>query len=361
MSWQSVSTRKRVVSRTVPLEEKWALKKEVEEMAEAGLCFINNETETTKTFKINYVVEKQEVTIEAIKELFNDSIKPIKLNGGKVEKEFKPTKEKRFLCGEPVMAILNIADFHLNRHISGESSYGDDYDLEKAESVFKNIIDEAKIRLKKNGHCIEKIVLNTCGDFLNSDTPQHTTTKGTLQNDDLNFKQALHKACDLLEYAIYELSTIAPVEYYYVAGNHDETLGYALTLYLSARFRDIPNVTIDISSNSRATIEYGTNVIVIAHGDSEGIRAMDLPFVEPSARKKFSEATNVEILTGHIHSPSVKSKNGIRWETLDSACPVGDEWTYSQGFDTFSSEASILYYNNKYRVQQDFINTKQFL
>lgn len=360
MSWQSTSTTKRVVSRTVPLDKKDELKREVEALAEAGLCFINNETETTKTFKINYVVERSEFTIEAVRDLINDSVKPIKLSGDKY-KESNLIKEKRFLCGEPVLAILNIADFHLNRHIEGENGYGIDYNLETGEKVFKGLIDEAKVRLKKNGHNIDKIIINTCGDFLNSDTPGHTTTKGTPQLDDKSFKQALQKACDLLEYAIYELSNIAPIEYHYVSGNHDEALGYAITLYLAARFKEMDNVDIDVRPNTRAVIEYGTNVIVLAHGDFEGNRSIDLPFIEPDARKNLSNATNIEVLTGHLHSPSVKSKNGIRWETLDSACPAGDDWTYNQGFDTNTSEATIIYYNQKYRVQQDFINTKQFL
>mgnify|MGYP002856204997 CR=1 FL=1 len=359
--WQNLNTQKKVVSKTVPLHEKDALKSFVEEMAAAGLCFINNETETTKTYKINYVIERPELTADAIQALFADSVKPIQLNGNRFTTGKPSVKEKRFACEENVMAIVNIADFHLNRYISGENGYGVDYNLDIAEEVFKAIIDNAKLRMRRNGYNVERIVLNTCGDFLNSDTPYHTTTRGTPQNDNKSFKQALQKGCDLLEYAINEFRQIAPVEYYYVAGNHDEVLGYAITLYLAARFRDFENVNIDVTPNKRATLCYGTNVIVLAHGDTEGNRSIFLPFNEPKAKEMLSTATNIEVLTGHVHNVSVRSDNGVRWEVLATACPVEDDWSYGQSYSPENCEATIMYYNNNYRVQQDTINTKQFL
>ena len=359
-NWQNLNTKKKLISKTVPLSEKDALRAEVKAMEDAGLCIINNETTTSKSYKINYVITKEELTADAIRALFANTVKPVQFKRTDKKKK-QATKEKRIFCDEQAMAIVNIADFHFNRQVSGEDGYGVDYDADIAEKVFVDAIQDIKRRLRRCSYNVERIVLNTCGDFLNSDNKLSTTTNGTPQRDNVSYKQALIRGCRLIEYALTELSAVAPVEYYYVAGNHDEHLGLGITLYQEARFRDYKDITINAGTNSRALVTYGTNVIVLAHGDTEGTKAIDLPYIEPKAKELVSTATNLEVLTGHLHSTTVRNKNGVRWEILNSACPVQDNWSYDKAYGDDHAEATIMYYNSKGRVQQDTIDMKQFL
>ena len=275
--------------------------------------------------------------------------------------EFPKVKAKKSTKGkDKVMAILNIADFHLNRLVSGISGFKNEYTIKHASYVFKRLVDDAVLRLKASPYEIEKVVLNTGGDFLNSDTIIGTTTAGTPQDDDCKWYEAWNTAQGLLEYAILELSKVAPVYHYYIAGNHDKMGGYYLVASLKARFRKAKNIVIDDEPTSRSVINYGNNTIILAHGDNEGKRAIDLPFIEPTAINNINSNTNIEVLTGHLHSSEVKTKNGVRWEILSSACPVADNWTYEKGFGDSRAEATIMYYDKDGRVQCDTINTKKF-
>lgn len=352
--WLNGDLRKfeKVVTR--PIEEAEELYKSIPENA-----VITAETETLKTIRIKYVLTN-DLTVDRIREL-NELVKPIKLDRKNQVRDNSLQKQKRINCLDTVMAVINIADFHLNRKIWGKAGYNKDYTVKCATKVFKGIIDEAEVRLRACPYRVDKVILNTAGDFLNSDTIEGTTTHGTLQHNDVCWKEAYLVAQELLSYALLKLSNVAPVYYYYVAGNHDKMVGFYLTSWAKARFTGVPNIIVDDDPKLRQTVTYGGNVLIFSHGDNEGKRAVDLPFNEPEAKQALSEATNVEVLTGHGHSVKIETKNGVRLEMLNCSCPVGDEWSYEQAFGNNPTEATIMYYNSTHRLQQDTIPTKKFL
>jgi hypothetical protein len=353
--WMSSNLKKREVVITKPIEQIEELYAEIPENA-----VITAEMQTLSTAKVKYVLTN-DLTFERIRELNKSDVKPIKLDRKNKKLNNTKQKEKRIKCIDTVMAVVNIADFHLNRKVWGKAGYNKDYTVEIATEVFKDIIDETEKRLKASPYRIEKIILNTAGDFLNSDTIQGTTTHGTPQDNDVSWQEAFKVAQELMSYALLKLSNIAPVYHYYVGGNHDQMSGWYLVSWLQARFNGVANIHVDDNPKLRQMVNYGKNLILFAHGDNEGRRAMDLPLNDPDAKVMFSKATNVEVLVGHGHNNKVESKNGIRLEMLNCACPVGDAWTYEMGFGNTRTEASILYYNKDDRVQCDIINTKKFV
>lgn len=339
---------------TVPIEDEDCIWEQIPDDA-----IVTAETRTTKTVRVKYVLTN-ELTIDRIRHL-NTNVKPIKLDRKNRVIDNTLQKQKRINCIDTVMAVINVADFHLNRKIWGKSGYDKDYSLQIAEKVFKDSIDEIEIRLRACPYRIEKIVLNTAGDFLNSDTVLGTTTKGTPQINDSNWQESYMLAQDLLTYAILKLSNIAPVLHFYVAGNHDQMAGWYLVSWLKARFSGVSNVEIDDNPKTRQFVEYGHNLIVMAHGDNEGKRAIDLPFVEPEAKQKLYDKSNIEVLIGHGHKPNVTYKNGVRLEMLACACPVGDQWTYNMGYEDSKGEITIMYYNKDARIQQDTIYSRKYM
>ena len=343
---------------TTPEEEDIEVQELIKKWIPADAEIIHIEI-NAKNIRIRYALTTN-LTEDRIRYLLN-TMKPVELNRKNIRIDNSNNKTKRVKCRDNVMAILNIADFHLNRKIWGRAGFNEDYTLAVASEVFKDIIDESIARLKSSPYNIEKIVLNTGGDFFNSDTIDGTTTKGTIQFNDGTWQEAYLVAQELLAYAILKLSNIAPVYHYYVSGNHDTMAGFYLVSWLKAYFRGYENIFIDDNPKIRQTIEYKNNIIVLAHGDDEKRRAIDLPFTEVDAKSALSRATNLEVLTGHMHSVSVQDKNGVRWEVLGCACPVGDAWTYAKGYGSTRSEATIMYYNEVNRVQQDTIDTKDIL
>lgn len=350
MSWQNQNINKKVYTIARPLSDEESLMNSIPESAT-----ITAIEKSTKTIRVTYVEDKT-FTIEDIISANHMTVKPIKLDRVGTKKDNSSRKTKTIKCTENVLAVLNIADFHLNRRIfSNETGYK--YDINIASELFMRIIDKAVERLSQNPYNIEKIILNTAGDFVNSDTIAGTTTAGTRQVNDVTWKQVFKHATALLEYAILRLSNVAPVEYFYVAGNHDEQVGFYLTSWLSARFKETPNIIINDSPKTRKVIAYNKNLLIFTHGSNEGSRAIDLPFVEPEAYANVSNATNIEVITGHLHTNTVKTERGVRWEILNSACPALDEWTYDKAFGAGTSESTIMYYNKRSRIQCDSINS----
>lgn len=340
----------------VDREKNESLEDTLKRMYKTGLipknAVVTATEQNNKNYRFKYVLTNT-LTPERIIEL-NKNVPSLKLNNKKPTKKAKATS---------VMALFNIADFHLNRKVWGKSGYGDDYDIPLARKVFCKTVDEAVDLLKSSRYNIEKIVLNTAGDFLNSDTINATTTAGTPQDNDVSWQEAFLVAQELLTYALARLSEVAPVYTQYVAGNHDQATGWYLTNWLKTRFNGVKNVHVSDMPNIREVVIYGTNVIVLSHGDIDFKNAKDLPFIESEARALCGEATNIEVITGHMHKGTVvgNENTGVRWEILPTACPVGDQWTYDKGYANKRCEASIFYYDKHNRVSQDTINTKKFV
>lgn len=353
MAWQNQNTSKKVYTIARPLEEEDLLMQSIPEDA-----IITAIERNTKTVRVTYVIENK-LTIQDLILSNQENVEPIKFNRKKKTK--KSSNTKTIERGPKCLALLNIADFHLNRRVFANETYGHDYDIQIASQVWKEIIDRACKEIRSSSYSIDKIILNTAGDFVNSDTKYGTTTAGTPQFNDVSWKQVFNVATSLLEYAITQLSKIAHVEYFYVAGNHDELVGYYLTSWLDARFANFKSVHIKTNPCQRQIVKYGSNLFCFTHGDSEGGRTMTLPFVEPMAVKELSSTTNIEVISAHMHKNNVQTHFNVRWETLSSACPVQDEWSYEKGFDSQRAEATIMFYDDAYRRQQNTINVNQIL
>lgn len=350
MGWQNQNTSKKVFKFSRPLDEEQELMDSIPENA-----IITELERNTKNVKVTYVIDNS-VSMKDILESNTRNVKPLKLDRvPNKTTQRKPTKQIKYL--DDAVVVINIADFHLNRKVFGDAQYGFDYDLNMASKLWIDIIDNCVDQLRSCPYRIEKIVLNTCGDFFNSDTINGTTSHGTMQINDVSWKSVFTRATELMEYAIRVLSNIATIEYFYVRGNHDEQAGFYLTSWLDARFRNIKNVQIQVNPKPRQIFEYGSNLLIFTHGESEGTRTIDLPFVEPSIRDNGKAYTNIEVIAGHLHSNTVKQERGVRLEVLNSACPIQSDWEYGKAFDTRFSEATIMFYNKKQRIQQNYIDT----
>ena len=107
--WLNGDLKKREVVITRPIEQIEELYKEVPENA-----IITGEHQSLTTVKVKYVLTN-DLTPERIKEL-NKSVRPIKLDRKNKQLNNTKQKEKRIKCIDTVMAVVNIADFHLNRN-----------------------------------------------------------------------------------------------------------------------------------------------------------------------------------------------------------------------------------------------------
>ena len=102
-----------------------------------------------------------------------------------------------------------------------------------------------------------------------------------------------------VEMCIRDRAEIAPVEVFYVPGNHDKVSSLHAVRYLFAWYKDSDRVKIDPDPRARKYIEYGNNLIGFSHGADEKSRiygSMQVEAPEAWGRTKYRE-----FLCGHLH------------------------------------------------------------
>lgn len=134
---------------------------------------------------------------------------------------------------------------------------------------------------------------------------------------------------DMIIDALTILGDKAPVEYIYLCGNHDRTVGYMLARSVSNAFRNDANITCDISPNPIKYRRYGVGLVLYHHGDASKKNIAELPMKH--AREEVSYAKFVEINLGHYHDEEIKSVNGARVRYFPTICS-SSYWEYQQGY-----------------------------
>jgi hypothetical protein len=207
----------------------------------------------------------------------------------------RPTLNERYIDSN-IMLELPIMDLHLSK-FGWSLETGESYNSKIAEERFLYIISEIKKRIKQ--YEIEKIIFPIGQDFFHFDTPNVTTTNGTRQDADSRWNQMFLHGCELIIKAIDILQEISNVDIFYIAGNHDKTTSYYLTMYIYAWFRNNNRVTVNISPTARKYYEYGNNLIGYTHSNMERERIYKLMQVE--AREAWGRTLYHEWHVGHLH------------------------------------------------------------
>ena len=221
---------------------------------------------------------------------------------------------------------IKVPDLHIGL-LAWREETGEDYDLKIVKENFFKCINDIVKRCRHRR--IKKVVFVTLGDLLHVDNDQGTTTKGTQQQMDGRMAKIVGCAEDILIDGITLLGQIAPVEYIYIAGNHDRVCGYMLARSVSNVFRNDPNVTCDISPNPIKYRRYGVGLVMYHHGDAPKKNIGEIPMLH--AREELSKAKFVEINLGHYHDEEIKSVNGARIRYFPTIC-TSSYWEHQQAY-----------------------------
>ena len=179
-------------------------------------------------------------------------------------------------------------------------------------------------------YAIGEIVKNTdpsnidlvfLGDILHYDNAQKTTTKGTPQCSNVSFETMFTSASEniimLIDY-IKEVTGNSKIRVIYVPGNHDTVLGYTLMTVVGAYFHNDENIEFDLRQTDRKYTMYGTNLVGFIHGDMNAKRLNQ--WLYNDAREHISNAKQIEIHCGHLHSEQVVEDNGVITRHLPTIC-----------------------------------------
>lgn len=266
--------------------------------------------------KINVKPRVDSITLEEIEENFRN-----------FAMEYKGIRKPKIVNKDSSKLLeIPLYDVHYGKR-AYEFEVGENIDEKVIEERYLSVIQDIINRTKHIK--FEKILFPIGSDLYNSDTIDNTTTRGTRQDNVFRWQEMFLKGVQMVIKAIDMLSECAPVEAFYVMGNHDTMSSYYATQYLNAWYRNDDNVTVDISPLSRKYIEFGKCLIGFTHGDKEGKRIFGL--METEKPEAWGRTKYREWHQGHIHHQVVKEQSGVTVRAISTICGT-DAWHFESGY-----------------------------
>ena len=225
---------------------------------------------------------------------------------------------------ELAMLVINKQDSHLNKYdIDGNNDIVDR--LSKIMFKVGTIISQA--RLSNN---LENITYIIGSDEFNSEY-SGATTKGTPQTNTHTYHDSFKFICDhevmMITMLLQHAETVNVV---YVAGNHDEFVGWHMVTWLESYFRNVERVTFDCSPKYRKYISYGSSALMFNHGDA--IKPAKLAALFPMEFKEgWSFHENFYIFTGDKHHEVSQDFNGIKFYQIPAFSNAKSVWDDKMG------------------------------
>lgn len=246
---------------------------------------------------------------------------------------------------------VSLNDVHFGK-LAWQRETGNDYDVEITEAVYQNAV--ADLVLHAERYKLDRILFPVGSDFFHVNNADSTTRAGTLQDIDGRWAKVYESGCAAVINAIDFCRQHAPVDVFYVPGNHDFDTAWYLTRYLDAWYRNDKAVTVDAEPTSRKYRSYGVNLIGFTHGNEE--KHADLPTIMASeVPDQWAAAKVREWHLGHYHKVketrhvTADSFGAVRVRVLPSLSGT-DAWHYRKGYvgTMRAAEAYLWSYDDGY-------------
>ena len=251
---------------------------------------------------------------------------------------YKPVSQEvmspKFVNGKDnAMLVINKQDSHLNKYdIDGNNDIVD----RLSNIMYKVELIANQAQLSNN---LEQITYIIGSDEFNS---EHTnnTTKGTPQTNTHTYQTSFEYICGhevlmitmLLQYA-------ENVNVVYVAGNHDEFVGWHMVNWLQTYFRNTERLTFDCSPKYRKYISYVESAMMFNHGDA--IKPAKLAALFPiEFREGWSFHKNFYIFTGDKHHEISHDFNGIKFYQIPAFSNAKSLWDDKNGHTMSKAEVT---------------------
>ena len=253
-------------------------------------------------------------------------------------KEYQPKcSEVKFREQNPdkplACLIINKQDSHLNKFdIDGNN------DINKR---FSNILNKVEtiVNQASLSNYMESVIYIIGSDEFNSEFTG-TTTKGTPQQNILTYHDSFEKICNHeIEMITMLLENVDDVQVIYVAGNHDEFVGWHMINWLNAYFKSNLRVTFDCSPKYRKYISYGETAMMFNHGDA--MKPAKLAGIFPiEYKQEWSNHNNFYIFTGDKHHEISIDFGGIKFYQIPAFSNAKSSWDEKNGYTGVRAEVT---------------------
>tara|TARA_R110000782_G_scaffold218427_1_gene305803 strand:- start:24944 stop:26056 length:1113 start_codon:yes stop_codon:yes gene_type:complete len=237
---------------------------------------------------------------------------------------------------DELCAVYPVADLHMGLLADAEET-GVDWDSKKSGRIFTETFG----RLVSVTPAAGVAVLAQLGDLTHTDDQRNVTPQSGHQLDaDTRYFMILRRAVAAMVWAIDALRAKYPtVIYRGCRGNHDMTAHHAVTLALAQHYRETPGVEIITNAGEFYVYEFGTNMILLHHGDRAKperlvtFAASEWPHIWGRTRHRIA-------LSGHVHHVTRKEIGGMAFESLGTIIPK-DVHAYSHAYSAARTLVSI--------------------
>lgn len=247
--------------------------------------------------------------------------------------------------------VINKQDAHYNKHdVNGENNLESRF----GETAFKVEIILSQAEVSNN---IDQVIYVIGSDEFNSEFT-NTTTKGTPQQNIGGYHDSFEAICDHeIEMITLLLNYTNRVDVIYVAGNHDEYVGWHLINWLKTYFRNTDRVTFDCSPKYRKYVSYGVSAMMFNHGDA--IKPAKLASIFPMEyRDEWSNHESFYIFTGDKHHEVSQDFNGIKFYQIPAFSNAKSGWDEKNGYTCARGEVTAFLIDYDYGMTNIF---KQYL
>lgn len=254
---------------------------------------------------------------------------------------------------------LALYDAHFGM-LAWAAETGENYDLKIARNRYVNAVDD--LLEKSRGFGISRIVFPIGNDFFHLDNESAVTPRSHNQLDkDGRLCKTLEIGEEAVIYAVERCAEVAPVDVFWIPGNHDPLLSYNLCRVMSAYFRKTPHVNVNTSPESRKYIRFGTNLIGFTHGCDEDHNTFP-SLMASECPDAFGAVTTREFHCGHFHKRKethflgVDSKHSLTVRILPSLASA-DAWHFQKGYVGGRRSADALLYDYETGFAGTFTST----
>ena len=229
------------------------------------------------------------------------------------------------------IAVVNLYDAHLDK-LPIKSTCGVESTLQENINKFKTTINKIIYEAAKQQN-LQYFVFPVGNDLFHTNGFNSQTKKGTNIEYFCSPEDAYYEICNVITWAIQELSFVRPVKVIMIKGNHDEdkitTLGFWLKKYFEDRESVVyKKVEVDFLRKQRKYIKFGDNLLGFAHGDKEKSKIAQLPLIMATeAKELWGQTTHRKMYLGDLH-------HGFEYQFLKAKDMPGVEVEYLRSVGT---------------------------
>jgi hypothetical protein len=229
--------------------------------------------------------------------------------------------------------VINKQDAHYNKHdVNGDNNMDERF----ARTAYRveTILNQASL-----SNNLSKVIYIIGSDEFNSEFTG-TTTKGTPQQNIDGYHESFQAICNHEILMITLLLNYADeVDVIYVAGNHDEYVGWHMINWLKTYFRNTDRLTFDCSPRYRKYVSYGVSAMMFNHGDV--IKPAKLASLFPMEYKDgWSKHEAFYIFTGDKHHEVSQDFNGIKFYQIPAFSNAKSGWDEKNGYTCARGEVT---------------------